>query len=110
MGRNINRLSFGCGFRHCLRAASPSDDFRCGGNLGFAGSAVFTRLVITHANILPSLRSRVPPGYSFTAARNALLPFVDFIEEARKILAVRKLMGCRGAVDASIFPSSTKEG
>ena len=56
-GRNINRLSFSCGFRHCLRAALPSDDLRCGGNLGFSESPIFTDFAITRPNILSSVRS-----------------------------------------------------
>lgn len=68
-GWNINQLSFSCGFRHRLRVASPSADFRCGGNLGFAGSAIFTHFAITHANILSSMRSTPPHGWCFAAHR-----------------------------------------
>ncbi len=66
-GRNINRLSFSSGFRHCLRAASPSDDYRCGGILGFAGGRFFIGLAITHASILSSVRSTGPRGSRFNA-------------------------------------------
>ncbi len=66
-GRNINRLSFAYGVRHSLRAALPSDDHRCGGNLGFSEILVFTGFVITRANILSSLHSIRPHGSDFVA-------------------------------------------
>lgn len=66
-GRNINRLSFAYGVRHSLRAASPSVDHRCGGNLGFSEILVFTGFVITRANILSSLHSIRPHGSDFVA-------------------------------------------
>ena len=53
-GRNINRLSISCGFRHRLRPASPVVDCQCHGNLGFSGSQFRIEIVVTHSNILSS--------------------------------------------------------
>ncbi len=44
------------------------------GNLGDSAGKFFACLVVTHANILASMRSTRPRGRRFTAAWNALLP------------------------------------
>ena len=91
---SINQLSISYSFRHCLRADSPSDDVRCGGNLGFAECVVFTRIAITHANILSSMRSNRPRGSIFDAAWNALLPLVNFTEEAKRNIVSHSINIC----------------
>ena len=68
-GRNINRLSISCGFRHRLRTASPLADCHRQGNLGLTVWRFLTAIVVTCANILTSLRSTAPHGYGFTAKR-----------------------------------------
>ena len=68
-GRNINRLSISCGFRHRLRPASPVVDCQCHGNLGFSGSQFRIEIVVTHSNTLSSERSTGPRGSGFTAIR-----------------------------------------
>ncbi len=85
----LTSYPFSCGFRHRLRAASPSVDVRCGGNLGFAGSAVFTRFVITRPNILSSLRSTSPHGSGFNAQEMLSYHHVGFVEEATRFFASR---------------------
>jgi len=57
-----------------LRAASPWDDLRCPGNLGFTVGKVLTSLCATYASILTSLRSSPTHVVTFTAAGNAPLP------------------------------------
>src|SRR3989344_1872278 len=66
-GRNINRLSIGCSFCHCLRAAQTVVDCHCYGNLGFSGSRFLTNFVVTHASILSSIYSTAPRGCGFNA-------------------------------------------
>ncbi len=68
-GRNINRLSISCGFRHRLRPASPVVDCQCHGNLEFSGSQFRIEIVVTHSNILSSERSTGPRGSCFAAIR-----------------------------------------
>ena len=68
-GRNINRLSISCGFRHHLRTALPLADCHRQGSLGLAVWWFLTTIVVTCANILTSLRSTAPRGYGFTAKR-----------------------------------------
>ena len=58
------------------------DDCQCHGNLGFSGSQFLIGIVVTHANILTSLRSSGPRGSAFSAEENALLPRMNFTEEA----------------------------
>ena len=57
-------------------------DCQCHGNLGFSGFQFLIGIVVTHANIFSSGRSSSPRGSAFTAGRNALLPRMDFTEEA----------------------------
>ena len=52
--------------------------------------------VVTCANILTSKRSRVAHAFSFTADWNTLLPLVDFIEEANKIVCQKKVATLHG--------------
>ena len=73
-GRNINRLSISCGFRHRLRTALPLADCHRQGNLGLAVWRFLTAIVVTCANILTSLRSTPVRTVSFTAKRTLSYP------------------------------------
>ena len=65
--RNIDRLSIDYAFRPRLRIDLPRDDYHSPGNLGLSASWNLTKIAVTHASILTSLRSTAGHPYDFNA-------------------------------------------
>ena len=53
-------------------------DYRCHGNLDLSADGALTRLAVTCANILTSIRSSMGHPFAFTAESNTRLPHYLF--------------------------------